>query len=126
MLLLLPAECEQIAPVREYLLELMERDNPVRELQFVDLRQSMHNGGGPACLRLRVVLTEAQRGAMHQGVVFNEALHDALTAWVTTHYRDRLSPDTLTDPELLTESRCALDELCAILGLGSIYPFQGQ
>ena len=126
MLLLLPGECAEIGTVRRYLEELLERDNPIGELRFVDLRQSMRNGGGPACLRLRVALTDAQRIAMHQGVMFDAALHQTLKAWVTTHYRDRLPPEALTDPQLLDESRRALDELSSILGLGSIYPFQRQ
>jgi len=51
-------------------------------------------------------------------------LHGALTAWVQRHYRDRLAPADLADPMLLLESRRALDELSALLQLGSPYPFQ--
>jgi succinylarginine dihydrolase len=47
-----------------------------------------------------------------------------LVTWVKKHYRDRLSHRDLADPQLLRESRRALDELTQILGLGSIYPFQ--
>jgi len=57
----------------------------------------MANGGGPACLRLRVVLTETQRAAVHQGVVMTSAKIDALENWVKTHYRDRVSLEDLGD-----------------------------
>jgi succinylarginine dihydrolase len=91
---------------------------------FVDVRQSMSNGGGPACLRLRVVLTAEERRAIAPGVWFDADRHDQLAAWVERHYRDRLTPDDLADPRLADESRAALDELTRLLGLGSIYPFQ--
>jgi succinylarginine dihydrolase len=63
----------------------------IDELIHFDLRQSMRNGGGPACLRLRVALTDAEAAAMHQGVVMTETLYHTLVAWVEKHYRDRWS-----------------------------------
>jgi succinylarginine dihydrolase len=54
----------------------------------------------------------------------NESLFATLNAWVDKHYRDRLEEKDLADPQLLLESRTALDELTRILQLGSIYPFQ--
>jgi len=89
-----------------------------------DLRESMKNGGGPACLRLRVVLSEDERAATAPGVWMNDALFTRLDGWIERHYRDRLAPQDLTDPALLVESRTALDELTQILGLGSLYDFQ--
>jgi succinylarginine dihydrolase len=96
----------------------------VRRVLFFDLRQSMRNGGGPACLRQRVVLNAAEREAMAPGVMLTADTHAALVAWVKRHYRDTLSAADLADPHLLEESRHALDELTSLLGLGSIYPFQ--
>ena len=84
----------------------------------------MKNGGGPACLRLRVVLTEDEVAAVHQPVLVTDRLHNQLRAWIDKHHRDELRPDDLADPKLLNESRAALDELTQILQLGSIYPFQ--
>jgi succinylarginine dihydrolase len=43
---------------------------------------------------------------------------------VRRHYREELSPSDLADPQLLRESRAALDELTGLLGIGSIYDFQ--
>ncbi len=84
----------------------------------------MQNGGGPACLRLRVALTQEERAAVGARVWLDDTLCAALTAWVERHYRDRLAPADLADPTLLAESRRALDELSRLLGLAHIYPFQ--
>jgi succinylarginine dihydrolase len=70
------------------------------------------------------VLTEKALGAAHQPVFLTEALFAKLTHWVERHYRDTLSPADLADPQLLAESRGALDELTSILGLGILYDFQ--
>jgi succinylarginine dihydrolase len=69
-------------------------------------------------------LTDAELAASHSGVLLTEPLYEVLRVWVEQRYRDRLEPGDLADPELLEESRVALDELTGILGLGSIYPFQ--
>jgi succinylarginine dihydrolase len=85
----------------------------------------MRNGGGPACLRLRVVLTEEELEAANPAQRFTPGLHATLANWVERRYRDSLSPADLADPQLLTESREALDELTQILDLGGdFYPFQ--
>jgi succinylarginine dihydrolase len=89
-----------------------------------DLRESMKNGGGPACLRLRVVLNETERVAVNPGVWMDDALFAQLDAWIDTHYRDRIAPGDLADLKLLDESRAALDALTGILKLGAIYDFQ--
>jgi len=117
--LIAPIECQENDCVRAYF------DRGVfDQVHFVDVRQSMRNGGGPACLRLRVVLTEAELAASHQGVMFNDALHASLRAWVEKHYRDELTAADLADPRLIEEGRAALDELSGILRLGSVYEFQ--
>jgi len=84
----------------------------------------MRNGGGPACLRLRVPLTDDERAAVGANVFLSDALADALEAWIRRHYRDRLAPADLADPLLVEESRRALDELSQLLRLGAVYPFQ--
>ena len=94
------------------------------EVRYLDVRESMRNGGGPACLRLRVPMTDAEAAALGASVLFTEALDAALTKWVQAHYRDRLLPSDLADPALAREGLAALDELTRILGLGSVYDFQ--
>lgn len=124
MLLIVPEECRNNASVWRYLQQLTASGGPIREVRVFDLKQSMQNGGGPACLRLRVALKEQELAAVNPGVVMSHELHDTLVAWVDKHYRDRLSETDLADPQLLSECRTALDELTQILKLGSVYPFQ--
>ncbi|MNQ66068.1 N-succinylarginine dihydrolase [compost metagenome] len=124
MLLIVPEECRGNANVWNYLNELTSGQGPIREVKVFDLKQSMQNGGGPACLRLRVALKEDELAAVNPGVIMTPALYATLTAWVEKHYRDRLSESDLADPQLLVECRTALDELTQILKLGAVYPFQ--
>ena len=124
MMLLVPEECRSNDRVWRYLQKLLKQATPIRDVLVMDLRESMRNGGGPACLRLRVELDGAQLAAVNPAALMNDALFARLTAWVETHYRDVLGENDLGDPALLTECRTALDELTQILRLGSIYPFQ--
>jgi succinylarginine dihydrolase len=123
MAMICPAECRDSARARA-VLDRLQALPGVERIEFADVRQSMRNGGGPACLRLRVVLTEAEERAVLAGVLWSESLHERLSAWVQRHYRDELRPEDLGDPKLLDECRAALDELTRILGMGRIYTFQ--
>lgn len=123
MALVVPQECQENQAVARYLQGLVASGGPVDELISFDLRQSMRNGGGPACLRLRVALTDAEAAAMHQGVIMTETLYGQLVAWVEKHYRDRLSPDDLADPMLAIEIQTAMEALTQILGLPDLYQF---
>ncbi|MGC8120806.1 N-succinylarginine dihydrolase [Marinobacter sp. VGCF2001] len=124
MLLAVPGECREVPSVSRYLDELVKTNTPITGVEVFDVKQSMRNGGGPACLRLRVALNDEELGAINRGVILTDELYQRLTTWVEAHYRDRLSQQDLADPMLLDEVRKALDELTAILGLGSIYDFQ--
>ena len=117
MTLVVPQECRENRAVSDYLDGLLGSSGPITDMTSFDLRQSMRNGGGPACLRLRVVLTEPQANAMHQGVLMTDALHDRLAAWVVRHYRDRLAPADLADPMLAVEIRSAMEALALLLDL---------
>jgi succinylarginine dihydrolase len=121
MALVTPHECQEIPAVAAFLEKLVASGGPVDELIHFDLRQSMRNGGGPACLRLRVALTDEEAAAMHQGVVMTETLYHNLVAWVEKHYRDHLEPKDLADPQLAVEVHTALKELEQILGLPGLY-----
>ncbi|MBL4539679.1 MAG: N-succinylarginine dihydrolase [Oceanicaulis sp.] len=123
--LLAPSETEETDSTNLYCANMVAGNGPIGAVKFAHVRQSMRNGGGPACLRLRVVLTQDERAAVNPKVMMNDALYAALTAWAETHYREALAPGDLGDPALVTESRTALDALTGILGLGSdFYPFQ--
>jgi succinylarginine dihydrolase len=122
-LLLAPLEAAETPSSARACERLAASGGPIGETDFVDLRESMQNGGGPACLRLRVVLTEEERAAAR--LVLSPALHAALVGWVERRYRDDLAPDELGDPGLMRESQAALDELTGVLGLGGgFYSFQ--
>ena len=124
MAIVAPGECQENPRVWAYLQELVTRGTPIREILIKDVKQSMRNGGGPACLRLRVVLNDAELAAINPSVMMSDTLFATLNDWVDRHYRDRLSQADLADPQLLIESRTALDELTRLLNLGAIYPFQ--
>jgi succinylarginine dihydrolase len=97
----------------------------ISRVEYVEVRESMRNGGGPACLRLRVVMTPEERAGAAPGFFLDDALAAKLEAWIRTHYREELAPPDLADPALIDETRRALDELTRILPLGSdFYPFQ--
>ncbi|CAN0619463.1 N-succinylarginine dihydrolase [Burkholderia multivorans] len=122
--LVVPQECSENANVAAYLDRLAAGTGPISDVLVFDLRESMKNGGGPACLRLRVVLTDAERAAVAPNVWIDDALFASLDDWIDRHYRDRLAPEDLADPALLDESRTALDALTQILRVGSLYDFQ--
>lgn len=125
MLLLAPIECETSVNVKKFLGEIVQNpENPIQTVHFINLRESMANGGGPACLRLRVVLTSEELHATNQNVLMNQELYEQIKGWINRHYRDRLLPSDLSDPQLFEENRRALDELTQILHLGVLYDFQ--
>jgi succinylarginine dihydrolase len=124
MALIVPRECKDSMPIWAYLQRLVKGHDVLERIEVVDLRQSMKNGGGPACLRLRIVLTEDEIASINGSTLFDDDLFRRLNAWIDQHYRDQLHEADLGDPCLLEESRAALDELTQILRLGSVYSFQ--
>ena len=124
MAIIAPTDCEENPAVSAYLNELVTLNTPIKHIRYHDVKQSMRNGGGPACLRLRVAMNETELAAVNQSTMMNDAQFERLNNWVDKHYRDRLSVDDLRDVALLNESRTALDELTQLLKLGSVYPFQ--
>lgn len=124
MAIVAPRESEADPACQAWLARLVAEPGPIEAAYYQDVRGSMANGGGPACLRLRVVLEPAELAGLGAAVVLDENALDALEGWVRTHYRDRLTLKDLADPQLLAESRQALDELTQRLALGSVYDFQ--
>jgi len=123
-LLVAPADVRTHRAVAAYLDRLIASGGPIAELVTFDLRQSMENGGGPACLRLRVPLASVERAAIGARVFLDDGLADELAHWIGRNYRDRIAPPDLADPALIDETRRALDELTRMLCLPSVYPFQ--
>ncbi len=124
MLLLAPTNCLSSDEAVRAINELIAADNPVSAVEYIDLSQSMNNGGGPACLRLRVPMNKAELNAVHPGILLDSALYHGLKEWINKHYREQLSAADLADPNLPSEIHAALNELTEILGLPGYYPFQ--
>jgi succinylarginine dihydrolase len=125
MVIVAPLDSQQDASAREFLDKVVARGGPVKAVHYLDVSQSMHNGGGPACLRLRVPLEEREVAKVKGQVFLTPELEARLGAWVDARYRDHLVPSDLADPELVRETMTALDELTGLLGIGSVYDFQG-
>jgi len=124
LLLLAPSDVRGSERVSRCLDRLVAEKGPIAEVITLDLRQSMRNGGGPACLRLRVPLTAEERRAVNARVFLDPPLAADLESWIRRHYRERLVPADLADPSLLDESKRALDELTRLLRLPAVYDFQ--
>lgn len=122
--ILAPRESETNPRARAFLERVLAEPNAVESVIYVDVNDSMQNGGGPACLRLRVPLDAHEQSLLPSRIFFDADRHTTLAAWVERHYRDRLSIEDLRDPSLLDESRRALDELTTLLDLGALYDFQ--
>jgi succinylarginine dihydrolase len=118
MALIAPTECQHDKEVETLIDSLIsDPSNPIKEVHYVEIRESMQNGGGPACLRLRIVLNDDEVNAANPHVFLSEELYQTLHRWIDKHYRDRLSLHDLSDQLLYRESQAALGELYQILHL---------
>lgn len=124
--LIAPTEVRENNRTAAYVANLVARtDSSIGAVEYVEVRESMRNGGGPACLRLRIVMTDAEKHAAAAGFFLDDELGAKLKAWIVKHYREELGPADLGDPALVRETQTALDDLTRILPLGSdFYPFQ--
>jgi succinylarginine dihydrolase len=125
MALIAPSECYEDERVRGLINRtIADPSNPVKAVHYMTLRESMRNGGGPACLRLRVPLSAAELARVNPGCLATQEKLDRLQDWVLKHYPEDLAPHDLADAGLVERSHAALDELTGILGLGRVYDFQ--
>lgn len=124
--LIAPTEVRENNRAGQFVADMIaEPGAAIGQVEFVEVRESMRNGGGPACLRLRIVMTEAEQAAAAQGFFLTDALAGELESWAKQHYREELAPADLGDPALVNETQTALDALTRILPLGpDFYPFQ--
>ena len=114
MALILPEEARATPAVWTWLEELVAGNGPIRRLFFVDVRESMANGGGPACLRLRVV---ADPATVDPRFLVDEAKLDRIAACVAEHWPEAIAPADLTDPALTAQISAARRTLCSLLDL---------
>lgn len=123
MQLILPEEVKEYDNCLSWL-DKLKQISDVKLFDYVDIKQSMMNGGGPACLRLKVILNDEELESLNQNFLINNERLESIKLLIEKEYRDVLYPDDLKDPSLLDESRRVLDELTKIFGTGSIYEFQ--
>jgi succinylarginine dihydrolase len=117
MALILPEEARETPGVWAWLQSMIAGNGPIRELFVVDVRQSMANGGGPACLRLRVV---AEPKAVDSRFIADEAKLDRLAAVIDSEWPERIEPEDLLDPTLWTRMEGARAALLGALGLDEL------
>ena len=112
--LVIPLEAWESAPVRAFLDELVAGNGPFRRVVPVDVRQSMANGGGPACLRLRVV---ADPATVDSRFLLSEAKAEAIEQVVAAHWPGQIDPADLGSDTLARTVRAARGALLERLDL---------
>ena len=122
MALVAPKHCEEDQSVKAFIDQMVaDESNPINEVMYFDLLQSMKNGGGPACLRLRVQLTDGEVAKVNPKCLLTDGIYKELCHWVERNYREELTLKDIVDSRFIEESTNALIELQDILGLGQLY-----
>lgn len=117
MALILPSEAQDNARVWGWLSEMVAGNGPIRKLVPVDVRQSMANGGGPACLRLRVV---ADPATVDPRFIAHEAKLDQIAGVVAAYWPESIVPDQLGDVSLIDQVRAARMALLTMCDLTAL------
>ena len=115
--LVLPTEAQDAPAVWRWLTDMIAGNGPIRKLLPVDVRQSMANGGGPACLRLRVV---ADPATVDPRFLADDEKLDRIAAVVAKHWPEAIAPGDLASAALATDVRQARAALLAELGLSEL------
>jgi len=102
-ILICPEECKNNTQALAVINRIIADKNTINDVCFFDLKQSMENGGGPACLRLRVLLNDEEIAKTHQGVFLDSTRIQQLKSLVQNYYRDQLSEKDLFDPQFFEE-----------------------
>lgn len=114
MALILPTEARDNARVWSWLEALIATNGPIRRLVPVEVRQSMSNGGGPACLRLRVV---ADPATVDPRFMVDEAKLDTIAKVIEDHWPTSIEADNINSPPLWSDIRWARHALLDALDL---------
>ena len=112
--LVIPLEAWKNPPVQAWLDAMLASNGPIRQVLPVDVRQSMANGGGPACLRLRVV---ADPAAVDQRFMLNPAKAEAIETVTAEHWPESIAPSQIGDPALAEQIIAARAALLDALDL---------
>ena len=117
MTIILPTEAQENSRVAAHLDSLIGGNGPIRAVRFVAVRESMRNGGGPACLRLRVV---ADPATVDPRFLVDDAKLDRIAGIVAAHWPVEIGPDDLARPGLWAQCRAARGALLDALNLVSL------
>ena len=117
MALIVPSECQESAPVWAWLEGMLATNGPIRKVLPVDVRQSMANGGGPACLRLRVVADPAH---VDPRFMLDEEKAQRIEAVVAEHWPESIEPAQIGDEALARQVFEAREALLGVLGLDEL------
>lgn len=112
MALILPAEARDTPSVWNWLQAHVGGNGPIRRLEVVDVRQSMANGGGPACLRLRVV---ADPATIDPRFLVDNAKLDRIAAVIEAYWPEAIAQDQIGDPALISGIETAREMLLEAL-----------
>lgn len=112
--LILPREARETPSVWRWLEAMQAGNGPIKRLEVVDVRESMANGGGPACLRLRVVCDPA---TVDPRFLLDEARLDRIEALVAGRWPESIAPEQIGDAMLIGSIRMARAALLALLDL---------
>lgn len=115
--LVLPSESQEVPAVWSWLEAMVAGNGPIRRLVPVNVRQSMANGGGPACLRLRVV---ADPATVDPRFIATPERLDAIEKIIVAHWPERIAPGDLADPTLTETVRAARFALLRALDLDAL------
>lgn len=118
MILIAPSDCQEFPAVMKFIQKVIDdKENPINQVHFLNLHESMRNGGGPACLRLRVTLTDNELHAVNHRFLFTEELYYALSDCIHKYYRTKITPNDLGDPQFIEDSQVALKAIYRIFGI---------
>ena len=117
MALVVPEECRESASVWTWCKAMVAGNGPIRQILPVDVRQSMANGGGPACLRLRVV---ADPATVDPRFLLDEATADRIEAAIAATWPEQIDPSDLGNQALAADVRTARLSLLETLGLAEL------
>ncbi|WP_133031119.1 N-succinylarginine dihydrolase [Sphingomonas sp. PP-CE-1G-424] len=118
MTLVLPAEAREDAAVWTWLTEQVADGGPIRRLEVVDVRESMRNGGGPACLRLRVQVDEDALASIDPRFLLNETICTRIEDVIAREWPEAIGFDDLGDPQLWERCARARAAMTRALGFG--------
>ncbi len=117
MALILPEEARANPRVWAWLQTMIAGNGPIRRLEVVNVRESMANGGGPACLRLRVV---ADPATIDPRFLVDTGRLDRLAAVVEAHWPAAIDPADIGNPALIDQIERAHAALIATVGLTQV------